>query len=280
MPTSTLLLSLASAHAAPCGGSGVELDVLTFNTWGLPRPIAQDRRARFPGIDRVVHDDQWEVVGLQELWRGARPLVSREHLLLPDGDADSGLATVTRWQTRPHPLHVFHDASGFDAWKSKGVQVTDVVVPDAGDLLVVNTHLQAGRSRRAARARARQVDEVLRVVAGAQSPVVMVGDFNLYDDLDADRDSARRIADAGLVDAAVALHADRETYPGAGRLDRVFVRDGAHGCLVPEAVRRVDADGLSDHRPIAFRLRLRRPVTLAEASPEDLDDLPELPATR
>lgn len=270
MSTSILLLGLlASAHAAPCGrAEGVEIDVLTFNTWGLPRPIAKARRDRFPGIDRVAHDDRWEVVGLQEVWRGARPLVGHDHLLLPDGDGDSGLAMLTRWRSTARPLHVFRDASGFDRWKSKGVQPTSVDVPEVGSILVLNTHLQAGRGRGATRARAHQVDDLLSLVADIDEPVVMVGDFNLYDDLADDRDSADRLAAAGLVDAAVALDAREATYPDGTRLDRVFVRHGAHTCLVAESVQAVtDADGLSDHHPLAFRLRARRGDASSDATP-------------
>lgn len=262
-PSSLLLGLMTSASAGPCaraeGVEGVEVDVLTYNTWGLPRPIARARRARFPGIDQVAHQDRWEVVGLQEVWWGARPLVGRRDLLLPDGAHDSGLAMLTHWGFTTGPLHVFAHAAGFDAWKSKGVQPTQVDVPEVGRLLVLNTHLQAGRGRLASRARAHQVDELLALVDASNEPVLMVGDFNLYDDLADDRDSVGRLTAAGLIDAAVALDVSEATHLDGSRLDRVYLRHGAHTCLVAESVQAVaGTDGLSDHHPLAFRLRVQR----------------------
>ena len=86
-------------RAGECVPSGAELDVLTLNTWGLPTPVAWDRRGRMPDIAQLVTDDAPDVVGLQEVWRGALHLLDLD-LVRPDLAGDSGLAAQSEEGSR------------------------------------------------------------------------------------------------------------------------------------------------------------------------------------
>lgn len=251
-----LCMSSPAAHAAGSSAAAssplVGVDLLTFNTWGLPAPIARSRSARFPRIQRFLERAQDDVIGLQEVWRGARRLLSLRGLRFPGGDGDSGLAVLSRLPVEATRSLTYRAASGIDRLKDKGALLATVDHPDAGRLHVVTTHLQAGRGGGAQAARAAQIDELLALSGGLSGPVVLMGDFNLYGDLDVDRDAAGRLADAGFVDVAAALGVTSPTHASeAARLDRVFIRGGQ-----PLAAEVLDPRGLSDHRPLQVRVGL------------------------
>lgn len=251
-------LLLSPARAAECVPVGASIDVLTYNTWGLPAPISKDRRVRLPSIARMVRQASADLVGLQEVWRGALPFLDLD-LVRPRSEGDSGLALVTPHRVSESREISFADAYGIDRLKQKGALATRVELPGAGPSWVVVTHLQAGSGQGSARARASQVDELIGLIPEDQGPVVMVGDFNLYQDNQADRASARRLAGAGWTDVAEASGALSPTYPDNGeRFDRIFVRSGASACLAAERVEVVDVL-LSDHLPVRATLRAGHP---------------------
>jgi endonuclease/exonuclease/phosphatase family metal-dependent hydrolase len=261
----------AEAPAGPPDDDGVSIHVLTFNTWGLAPPFAYSRRTRFPRIDGLVHVDRWDVVGLQEVWWGARHMLHPDRLKLPSGEDDSGLAVLSRWTVGDSRLHVFTRASGFDQFKSKGLLQTELAIPSVGRVLLLDTHLQSGRSEHASAVRSSQIDEILSVVGAVDEPVVLVGDFNLYEDLPLDVASAARLAAGGLQDAALVLGRKEATYRDGSRFDRVFVRSSDRVQLALEDIEPVaGADGLSDHHPLAIGLRARRRIrgALASADPD------------
>ena len=82
----SLLLSLsivaASAECPPPREATTPLSVVTFNAWGLPAPVANDRRGRVPRIARWLEEQGYDVAGLQEMWRGAMRLFPRMALPL------------------------------------------------------------------------------------------------------------------------------------------------------------------------------------------------------
>lgn len=246
-------LAGAPARAADCGMGEQTLEVLTYNTWGLPQPIARDRKERMPGIARMVREEDADLVGLQEVWRGALRFLDLE-LLRTEEAGDSGLALVT-----PHPVHwqravAFEDAWGVDGMKEKGALASRVELPALGETTVVVTHLQAGRSGPAARARGQQVDALLSLTSDQEHPAILVGDFNLHEKDPIDRRSAERLAAAGWVDVAEQSASLAPTHRNGERFDRILVRPGRQRCLSPEKVDVPDSD-LSDHLPVRAQLK-------------------------
>ncbi len=247
----SLLALVAFLLATPAQAGALEpVELLTFNTWGLPAPVAASRSKRFPGIQRFLEDGVDDIVGLQEVWRGARRMLRLDRLLYPRMQGDSGLALRSAHPVRGRRSLRYQQASGFDRFKDKGAMLATVEHGSAGPLQVVVTHMQAGRSDRAVSARAAQVDELLALAAPLPDPVVLMGDFNLYADLDLDRASHQRLQQAGFVDVAAAVGATESTHASADeRLDRVYARGAA-----PLSATVLDSRGLSDHRPVRARI--------------------------
>lgn len=238
--TLVLLLGAAPAKAA-------ELNVVSWNTWGLPFPFASEpRKGRFPGINERLEEMGVDIAGLQEVWRGARSLLHLRGLHWPGQGGDSGLALLTEHQASSPRLYPFRSGSGVDKLKKKGVLASQVTVDDE-DIWVLVTHMQAGTGKRAQAARRDQIEQLSELVESLEGPTVVMGDFNLYDDLDLDLEAAQRLRDAGLVDAGSHAGPTHTTEPH--RLDRIYLRELQATELTVEHPR-----GLSDHRPVRATL--------------------------
>lgn len=246
-----LTLAAPPASAQTCTPSETTVDVATLNTWGLPAPLSRKRTARFAQIREYIRHDL-DVVGLQEVWNTARSLLPNT-LRLPH-QGDSGLAVATPHASTQPVLTPFTHARGFDGLKRKGVLYTRVGLPGGERMNVVVTHLQAGHSKAAARVRATQIDQVIDVATAADGPTLVMGDFNLYDDLDADVDSTRKVLAEGFVDGALRAGNDAPTHrSGPHRLDRIYLRGAS---ALQADVRDTD---LSDHLPVEATVTLCRP---------------------
>jgi endonuclease/exonuclease/phosphatase family metal-dependent hydrolase len=249
-------ISLASAGTCSQDAS---FSVATLNAWGLPSPVAADRRGRMPRIARWVQERAFDVVGLQEVWAGALRLFALPGLTTGTRSSDSGLALFT-----PHPVlatksRTFREELGFDSWKAKGLLTVEIDLEDGGEPLVVAvTHLQAGGSKRAAATREQQVREIADDLRDEDRAVVLLGDFNLYDRREADDRSRDQLEGAGFVDAALSAGAIGGTYPGMpDRFDRIYVRNGEDRCLETRSAAVVDPE-LSDHRAVEVQLEVGR----------------------
>lgn len=246
-------LGSAPVWAADCAPSGQSLEVLTYNTWGLPEPVARDRATRMPSIARMVREEPGDVVGLQEVWHGALRLLDLE-LLRSDEAGDNGLALVTSHPVRDQRVVAFTAESGVDRMKSKGALASTVSLPELGDTRVVVTHLQAGPGERAAQVRARQVETVLSLAGDEAQPAILLGDFNLHAASETDQATARRLAERGWGDVALQDGDPRPTYIGKNeRFDRILVRAGPSRCLTTLSVD-VPQIELSDHLPVRAML--------------------------
>jgi len=255
-----LLLALIAIPTARADDA--EIDLLCANVWGLAWPLARQRRGRLAEIPEAMAFGDYDVVGLQELWRGAR-----RHLpaTLPEGRGDSGLALAGRVAAEGARVVVFRHRRGVELFKRKGVLLADVPVA-AGAVVVGVTHLQAGNGGRYARTRMRQAQEILDALP-PDRPVVLMGDFNLHAGDGRDDRVHDALTAAGFEDVALAVGADGPTYlpenPWAvgtvrrgHRFDRVYVRDGGGVDLVPVAFEVLDG-ALSDHQPLAARVAAR-----------------------
>ncbi len=248
-----LILGSRGARAEDCAPISASLDVLTYNTWGLPEPVARDRAGRMPRIAAMVREEPADLVGLQEVWRGSLSLLDLD-LLRSDERGDNGLALVT-----PHPVSeqrvvAFDAETGTDRLKAKGALASTVRLPELGETRVVVTHLQAGPGERAARVRERQVETVLALVEGEERPVILMGDFNLHHGSEDDARVERRLSTLGFADVAEQQGDPRPTYIGKDeRFDRILVRAGPRRCLTPLSVDVPQID-LSDHLPVRATL--------------------------
>lgn len=248
----------------------MELELLTVNLWGLPWPLARERRARKHRFREHLARAPYDVVGIQELWWPWRRTLELGSLVVPEGRRDSGLALAGRLAPRDVRVEHFDEGSGPDRLKRKGALRASVETP-AGDVLSLwVVHLQAGRGNAAIRAR--QVRQLLEPLTDERRPLVLMGDFNFYESCVEDRDSAERLAAAGLADAALALACTDPTYHAASnrylrrrprlahRFDRLYLRGGGGVRVEPLAaeVLRLAPDPVSDHHPLRVRVRLSR----------------------
>jgi len=240
----------------------LRLDVLTMNLWGLPWPLARDRRARKRRFLDHLLGSSYDIVGIQELWWPWRAAFQLESLLLPESQRDSGLALAGRLRAlhRPRVQH-FHAGNGIDRLKRKGVMTARVQPQTGGEELSVHvTHLQAGP--RKGEVRARQVDELLELAAADPGPAIIMGDFNFHAGDPADEKAIERLVGEGFTDA---VPHDAETDPTydssnryvrrrscAERFDRVFLKSGRGTRLVAKAARVLNdlAHPFSDHHPL------------------------------
>lgn len=245
----------------------MELDFLTVNLWGLPWPVARQRRLRKRRFVAHLARRSYDVVGIQELWWPWRGALALRSLVLPETPRDSGLALAGRLPAQELRVEHFEDGAGPDRLKRKGCLRAQVASPCGAPLALGVLHLQAGR--RHAAIRQRQVTQLLDGLASERRPVILLGDFNFYEGSDRDGESAALLAAAGFGDAALQLgrseltyHADSNPYlrgsRKAQRFDRVYVRDGDDVRIeAREAeVLRLRRHAVSDHHPLRVRLRV------------------------
>jgi endonuclease/exonuclease/phosphatase family metal-dependent hydrolase len=271
-------LPASAAEPEEAAEAASALEILTMNTWGLPNPIAKDRRGRFPLIAKYLEQSGADIAGLQEVWRGALSLLSLEGLAVPDGGIDTGLALVTPHTVKAIGVEAYDAERSVDALKSKGILQARLGVPEVGDVEVFVTHMQAGGGTKNAKVREAQAAQLLERVNAAQGPAVVLGDFNLYAGNETDERTWSTLQAAGLVDAAVAVGDMSPTYlDSQQRFDQVYLRDGgAVRLTAAEAhVVRYDDDPetaapprLSDHQPLRVKARVF-PIGPAQTATRD-----------
>lgn len=266
-----LLLALTAAAepaAEPASEPIARLRVMSLNVWGLAWPISKRRGSRMRDLDTLNLDD-YDVVGMQEVWRGAwRRIPWRQRIRLPDTRADSGLGLTGRLsQEAGEPILVPFEATvGFERLKGKGILISTVAVPEVGDVWVYVTHFQAGPG--AGSVRSAQADELVALMAERPGPAVVLGDFNLYRDHPADLATEARLAAAGLQDAALLSGTPQATYIAENpyiwrgeegeRFDRIYLRDGEDIELSLSAAEVLMYDEpLSDHQPVTATIEVR-----------------------
>ncbi|MGH0034897.1 MAG: endonuclease/exonuclease/phosphatase family protein [Myxococcota bacterium] len=243
-----------------------ELELLTVNLWGLPWPFARERHGRKRRFAQHLAVGGYDLVGIQELWRPWHRAFQARDLVLPRSRRDSGLALAARLPVRDVRVEHFRQHRGSDRLKRKGALLSTVETPPGAELSVCVVHFQAGL--RFAPVRARQLDDLLRVLEPEARAVVLMGDFNFYRDSEQDRRSAARLEAAGFLDVAPALSRGENTYcatnpyvrkrSAADRFDRVYLRDARDLRLQPTSVDlvRPESRPFSDHHPLRVRVRL------------------------
>jgi len=263
------------------------LDMMTLNTWGFRWPLARHRATRFDRLQRHLSEDQYDVVLLQELWAGAKTALGDTGMVWTGEDAqtqrgvrmvESGLGVkVRRGLSRSvgavrELVRSFSHHRGWDRVKTKGIFSVEVQTSQ-GPVTFVNTHLQAQENQ--ARIRRTQLDEVLEALDQTRTPVVLAGDFNLFDRNAEDRAAAASLERHGFRDASLSLDRPDATYLSANpyvperddhRFDRIYLRDGARAAdgrrvrLTAESVHVIvdHTAPFSDHEAVAAKIRIER----------------------
>jgi exodeoxyribonuclease III len=231
------------------------MKVMTYNIWN-------GGRGRLHLIEAVVRDAAPDVLALQEVRDrgGAEGLAARLGMQYVHGDANSEFGVA--WLTRRPVAHAENHRLPELAKTLLEIEVDG--------LRLFATHLVHGRDRSSERARLREVETILGVLARVDEAHVLVGDLNAVhpdDEVGRPPDEERlehvsrapvaRLLDAGYADAFRALHPGEPgwtylTWHPWARLDHVLVK--GVGALESAVVTAAPAAEASDHFPLVVNL--------------------------
>lgn len=175
--------------APPSGtipATGVSLNLMTYNVWGLQGPLGVRQKERMSQIGPAVrfHD----VVAMQETFSRHSGLVGRladytYQLKGSDGGllrGGSGLTMLTSHAILAKDFVPFKQAAGADRISQKGVLFMRIQVAGTGPVDIYNTHLAAGGPE----FKDHNVDTVVQMVKRNDRgyPTFIMGDLNLTPD--------------------------------------------------------------------------------------------------
>jgi endonuclease/exonuclease/phosphatase family metal-dependent hydrolase len=270
------LMLLGCAQETPTQPEG-EFSVLTYNVHGLPSVITgDDTLARMELIGPLF--DTYELVALQEdFMEEGQALLDAGTILPhrtrfsevsgPERVYGSGLSTFGFQTVIREEGHYFADCNGVidgasDCLASKGFQMIWLELDPGLELLLINTHMEAGGGPEDEAARESNVNDLIAAMAAVDStaPMIFLGDTNLHPDDPVDGPLGKRFeSELGLADVCTLLDCDEPN-----RIDRIYIRSGDAASLealawsVPGEF--VDAEGvdLSDHNAILAQIRWAR----------------------
>ena len=187
--------------------SSEEIEILVYNTHGLPAAFAgDDPEERFPLIAEKTKSYQLSL--LQEDF-------AHHELLLKNLNEES---VAVRGNGNNKSLCPFCSGSGLtiinscsgwlrglnDCFASKGFQLARIKTPSGKYVFVLNTHLDAGRSTSDRKVRAKQLNQILAKVkpVTSEEALIVAGDLNLRWNDPEDRELLEDfIADLRLTDS-------------------------------------------------------------------------------
>ena len=227
-----------------------ELSLLVYNTHGLPRIFAKDQpRERFPEIVRLTHD--YDISLLQEDFAHHDLVLkhAKEGQSIQRGEggktgkclfcSGSGLTLMSNLSEsewiESAIFEPFGNCSGWldranDCFAQKGFQIIDLRSIKGEEVVLVNTHLDAGRSDLDRAARAAQLDQLILAIDRyvSDQALIVAGDLNLDWDNSKDRELLFDFRDRlGLARAGKGVQA----VHGWTVLDYIFYRSGKHTTL-------------------------------------------------
>jgi endonuclease/exonuclease/phosphatase family metal-dependent hydrolase len=267
-PCQVLLLAAVAACAARGPADIAEVRVLVYNIHAGKDAAGVDNLER---VAQVVRSTSADVVLLQEVDRGTARSGGADHpvrlseltgmrvafgrsLIFQGGDY--GIAVLSRWpitseRTIPLPVNPPQDRSGSLHEPRVALQV--VIASPAGELNVINTHIDASRDDRWRR---QEIATVLAVVDSTSGTVLFGGDLNSTPD----GEIQASVRSRGLRDAWLVCGRGDEpagmTYPADSsikRIDYLYFR-GTTSCSAAEVIR----TSASDHRPLLVRVVMSR----------------------
>jgi endonuclease/exonuclease/phosphatase family metal-dependent hydrolase len=254
----------ASCARPPASPIAREIRVLVYNIHAGKDAAGVDNLAR---VAALVRETRADVVLLQEVDRGTRrsgqvdqpDVLARETgfavafgKTLDYDNGEYGIAVLSRWPIAQQTLMRLRveppQRRSGGSYEPRGAQRVIVRAP-AGDLVVINTHLDASRDDYYRR---QEIRPVLMLAGDAGSRVLVGGDFNSTPESEVQTD----VRNGGLRDAWLACGSgDGFTYPAdtpAKRIDYVYLT-GAATCARAEVLETT----ASDHRPLLVPVRLR-----------------------
>jgi hypothetical protein len=203
--------------------SSEEIEILVYNTHGLPSAFAgDDPEERFPLIAEKTKSYQLSL--LQEDFAHHELLLKNlnEESVAVRGNGNnkslcpfcsgSGLTIISNltkeWQLEINS-EAFNSCSGWlrglnDCFASKGFQLARIKTPSGKYVFVLNTHLDAGRSTSDRKVRAKQLNQILTKVkqVTSEEALIVAGDLNLRWNDPEDRELLEDfIADLRLTDS-------------------------------------------------------------------------------
>ncbi|KAL6733059.1 hypothetical protein Aduo_003746 [Ancylostoma duodenale] len=196
----------SSAEREPSTGSssGMELRVLTLNVWCLPQPWpigSKDRKFRLKKLAEAILDEEFDIVGLQEVWSETDYLDMvdrlsgsfRFHHYFHSGFTGSGVCVFSRHPivstlTHRYSLNGFaHHIHRGDWFGGKVVGLAELEV---GEIRVnfYATHLHAEYDRENdlylphRTSQSFELSQFIRHTAHGADVVIVTGDFNMEPD--------------------------------------------------------------------------------------------------
>lgn len=264
---SVLLVALVGC-AARSGAPATDLRVMVYNIHAGKDAAGADNLER---VARLIGETSADVVLLQEVDKGTRrsggvdqpAVLSRltglhvafgRSLIYQGGDY--GIAILSRWpitsqRTIPLPVHPPQERSG-SSYEPRVALEARIASP-AGELTVLNTHIDASRDDRW---RQQEIVTVLALADSARGLLLMGGDLNSTPESGIQQTvRARVLRDAWLV-CGSGGEAAGFTYPadsGVKRIDYLYFRPNT-SCSRAEVV----TTQASDHRPLLVHVTLPR----------------------
>lgn len=261
-----VLLAAAATGCVPRAGAPDTIRVMVYNIHAGRDAGGMDNLQR---VADVVRGADADVVLLQEVDRGTRRSGGVDQLAvlarltrfhgafgrsLTYQGGEYGIAVLSRWpiaaqRTVPLPVDPPQERSG-GAYEPRVALVVTVSSP-AGDLTVVNTHIDASREDRW---RAQEIITVLALADSARGMLLLGGDLNSTPESPIqERMRARGLRDAwqlcGPGTAGFTYPADS----GVKRIDYLYVAPPTH-CERAEVI----ATRASDHRPLVVEVVVPR----------------------
>ena len=259
-----------------------ELNILVYNTHGLPTIFAKDRpRERFPQIVRLTHE--YDISMLQEDFAHHDLVLkhaSKGQFIQRGEDAEtakcpfcsgSGLTVMSNlsevdWIASAI-FEPFEHCSGWlnkanDCFAQKGFQIINLRSVRGEEVVLVNTHLDAGRNDSDRAARGAQINQLILAIENyvSNQALIVAGDLNLDWDNSKDQELLFDLRDRlGLTRAEKGVQAER----GWSVLDYILYRSGRNTKLVVVGSGEDSAFAsgdvpLSDHPALFARFSIHR----------------------
>lgn len=206
--------------------------VLLWNIYNLPSILTATRDSTIRARILAGLLNQYDIVILNEAFINKKFFSTHPHIFVPKSACltlfDSGLVFLSQFPIIETASQTYHHRAGWDRFAAKSIAGILVEI-DGSRVWIYGTHMQAGASIKAQKARkcqAKQVNEIIKSTPG--DTIIFAGDLNMgpiydetysrfslhyIDEFDArNRNSAYHILaeNAGLIDAWEKTTDDRQ----------------------------------------------------------------------
>lgn len=266
--------------AAVFSGVSDELNVLSYNVWGLPGLLGTKRKERFERLGATLN--AYDVVALQEAFSDDIEALKQSsgfphHFRLDNGTllkTNSGLYILSKYPITKTASTTFNHCTGANCLANKGVLMVRVEHPKIGPVDVYTTQFQDDDSAKAKTIRTTENNRVLQefILRNSSSyPVIIAGDFNSVPDQAEYADLMKRMPLTDVYsrlnpkDPGYTLTPDNPMTGGEGtpkRVDYIFALQKTGVEITPlesKVTHQQPVDGvvLSDHYGVSAKLRIK-----------------------